>query len=137
MRPKDVQPAIKLTLPDVQKQFEVWRSTKRRRAPIPEELWQAAVALFPGNSVQQLSKSLHLSHADLKRRVLAKQTDTTSEAISTPGFVEVDISRSVSPLECIFEMESENGIKTKLSVKGVNSFDLMGLANAFWGERRS
>ena len=60
-----------------------------------------------------------------------------SEAISTPGFVEVDISRSVSPLECIFEVEGGNGIKTKLSVKGVNGFDLMGLADAFWGKAHS
>jgi hypothetical protein len=136
MRQKDVQLAIKLTLTDVQKQFEVWRSTKRRRAPIPEELWQAAVALFPGNSVQELSKALHLSHADLKRRVLAKQTDIASEAILTPGFVELDIGHSVSPLECIFEMENASGAKTKLSVKGTG-FDLMGLADAFWGKAHS
>jgi hypothetical protein len=134
MRQKDVL-AIKLTLPDVQKQFEVWRSTKRRRDPIPEELWQAAVALFPGNSVQQLSKALHLSHADLKRRVLPKQTDITFDAISTPGFVELDIGHSISPLECIFEMENASGAKTKLSIKGAG-LDLMGLAEAFWSKGR-
>lgn len=128
-------PAIKLTLPDVQKQFEVWRSTKRRRDPIPEELWQAAVALTPDYSVQQISRVLHLSHADLKRRVLDREGDILSETVSDPGFVELDIGRSVSPLECIFEAENASGAKTKLSIKGTG-LDVMGLAEAFWSKGR-
>jgi len=136
MSRKDV-PAIKLTLSEVCEQFEIWRKTKQKRDPIPEELWQAAVTLAPDYSIQEISKTLHLSYPDLKRRILAVRGDVLPETVLTPGFVELDIGRSVSPLECVFEVEDASGAKTKLSVKGPAGLDLRGLAEAFWGKGHS
>ena len=59
-------PALK----DVRQQFESWRESRAsKRDRIPDHLWQAAVKLCREHSVYQVSKSLGLCSADLKKRI--------------------------------------------------------------------
>jgi hypothetical protein len=64
--------------------FEQWRSTRQGRSKIPDELWQAAVALHGRYSASQLCRELHLSAGALRSR-LPKATPKT--AVSRPVFV--------------------------------------------------
>src|SRR5437868_14318228 len=41
--------------------FEHWRATRSGRGKIPEELWQAVIALRDRYSASQLCRELHLS----------------------------------------------------------------------------
>lgn len=56
------------TLEQVHTLFSEWRQTKKRRDPIPETLWRAAVSLTEVHSVNEIARHLHLSHKDLKVR---------------------------------------------------------------------
>jgi hypothetical protein len=64
--------------------FEQWRSTRQGRSKIPDELWQAAVALHGRYSASQLCRELHLSAGALRSRL--PQT-TPNPAVSRPVFV--------------------------------------------------
>ena len=52
----------KLTLEQVQEQFEHWRQSRGKRGAIPDALWQAAVMLFPDYALHRISKALRLKH---------------------------------------------------------------------------
>ena len=64
--------------------FEQWRSTRQGRSKIPDELWQAAVALHGRYSASQLCRELHLSAGALRSRLEKVMPETAS---SRPTFV--------------------------------------------------
>jgi hypothetical protein len=66
--------------------FEHWRATRQGRSKIPDELWQAAVALHGRYSASQLCRELRLSAGALRSR-LAKIA--SAESSSRPAFVPV------------------------------------------------
>lgn len=53
---------------EAQELFDQWRQTKKRRGPIPDTLWRAAVSLTEAYSVNEVARYLHLSHKHLKAR---------------------------------------------------------------------
>ena len=63
MPPASDDPARTRTL------FEQWRSTRKSRSKIPEELWQAVIALHGRYSASQLCHELHLSAGALRSRL--------------------------------------------------------------------
>src|SRR5438309_5334551 len=64
--------------------FEQWRATRVGRSKIPDELWQAAVALHGRYSASQLCRELHLSAGALRSRLEKVMPETAS---SRPTFV--------------------------------------------------
>src|SRR4051794_22677899 len=64
--------------------FEQWRSTRQGRSKIPDELWQAAVALHGRYSASQLCRELRLSAGALRSRLPKTMPKTT---VSRPAFV--------------------------------------------------
>jgi hypothetical protein len=65
-------PIGKPTIEEVQEQFILWRSTRRCRGPVPEQLWEAAVRLAEDYSIGQICKVLGLNNRQLKRRALVQ-----------------------------------------------------------------
>lgn len=49
--------------------FEQWRATRAGRAPVPDELWAATLALCDRYSVSRLCRELHLSARSLRARL--------------------------------------------------------------------
>ena len=64
--------------------FEQWRATRKGRSKIPDELWQAAVALHGRYSASQLCQELRLSAGALRSR-LPKTVPVKSSSV--PAFV--------------------------------------------------
>lgn len=64
--------------------FEQWRTTRVGRSKIPDELWQAAIALHGRYSASQLCHELRLSAGALRSRL--PQTTLTKSA-PPPAFV--------------------------------------------------
>jgi hypothetical protein len=64
--------------------FEQWRATRQGRSKIPEELWQAAVALHGRYSASQLCRELRLSAGALRSHLQKAMPETAS---SRPAFV--------------------------------------------------
>ncbi len=120
------------TFSTVQSIFAAWRKNKQSKC-IPEELWEAAVALSPEYSIHKISRGLSLSHADLKKRIASTKTRSACNSNLSHGFVAIDIPRMHSA-ECIIEMEHRTGNKMKMHFKGTVDLDLQSFAESFWSE---
>ena len=123
---------LRPTLEDIQNQFETWRRTRQRRAPIPARLWEAAVNLSEDYSILQISKVLRLNYTDLKHRVLAQTDEEIVNAKHNLPFIELDFEQTKSPNHCVIEMEKSNGAKLKMYFTGERSLDLLELGKSFW-----
>src|SRR3954453_6864954 len=64
--------------------FEHWRATRSGRGKIPEELWQAVIALRDRYPASQLCRELHLSAGALRARLCEAEAQP---APATPEFV--------------------------------------------------
>src|SRR3954453_21580021 len=66
--------------------FEQWRATRSSlHEKIPEELWQAVIALRDRYPVSQLCRELHLSAGALRARL--REAEVQPVAPATPEFV--------------------------------------------------
>jgi len=78
-------------LTHVADRFAHWRQTRTTPAePIPQYLWEYAIALTTVFSISRVATRLHVSGGELKKRCTAYHAalDVPASA-ATPGFVEV------------------------------------------------
>ncbi len=124
--------AVKPTLEFVRNQFEAWRKKRSRRRPIPEALWQSAMALCNEHSIFEVSQALRMNYTGLKERVL-KARGMEPVVRERPGFVKLDLEVPIGSSECLVEMEAPNGARMRMSFKGgARDFDPVELGRAFW-----
>ena len=64
--------------------FEHWRATRSGRGKIPEELWQAVIALRDRYPASQLCRELHLSAGALRARLREAEAQSTAPAEFVP-----------------------------------------------------
>jgi hypothetical protein len=101
-------------LEQVHELFERWRKDKTGRDPIPESLWEAAVSLTDGYSINKIARCLRVNHNDLKNRARSQIT-----------FVELPVAASI---ECTIEIEKPTG--ERMRIKG--NCNVAELAREFW-----
>ena len=75
--------------------FEQWRATRQGRAKIPDELWQAVVALHGRYSASQLCRELRLSAAALREHLPPVSAEKTRPG---PTFVPLAPAGSSQPV---------------------------------------
>lgn len=61
---------LKSKLEKVRERFDDWRATRLKLGKIPEELWEAAIGLYPEYSICKIAETLRLNHGKLKKRIL-------------------------------------------------------------------
>ena len=128
---KDVR-AIAQDLEGVRRQFEDWRSRRKRGERIPAELWQAAVSLFPRCSVHQFARALRLGHEDVRNRVEHERTEGASDY----HFWDFRVSELPTNIgECRLRAEDGAGRKVELELKSIAAGQLLQLLAGLWGER--
>lgn len=121
----------KQRLEAVQVQFSDWRKNRKKRDRIPESLWDAAVSLSDGFSINELSKALHLNHSSLKDRIESIPNSPTEELLP-PTFIELPpLKPSADSLEVNLELEKA-GARMKVHVKG--RIDVASLVQTFWSQ---
>ena len=115
--------------------FEQWRATRSGlREKIPEELWQAGVALRNRYPVSQLCRELHLSAGALRSR-LPKTTPVTPSG--GPAFVPLltDSSGWPTPMEATAEIrlvwERSDGTRLHLCLPVSQAAQVAALCTAF------
>jgi hypothetical protein len=118
------------TMEEAGQLFDEWRKERKRRTPIPEELWKAAICLTRQHSIQKVSKYLHLSYNELKLRAGKSNGNVVSKTPAASRFIELDV---LPATECTIEIEKPGGAKMKISIKGRSDLDLMEFGRAFWG----
>lgn len=126
---------IKPSLEETQKKFEEWRSTKSKRCPIPEKLWEEAISLYPAHSINQISRALSLNYVDLKGRIQHKASSHTPTS-SSPDFIEIGMIESQLETEWIMELEEQNGSRMRLTFRGKREVSFVEMARAFWSKDR-
>ena len=57
--------------------FEVWRRTRKVGTRIPKQLWSLAVKLVDGHGLNRTASVLGLDYYSLKKRVEARNPDST------------------------------------------------------------
>ena len=119
-------------LKQAQEQFEHWRQSRKKRGPIPDELWELAVSLYPNYSLYRISKVLRLNYTDLKHRVNVHRSACDQSDVSTAGFIELSLSDPMRPAECMIEMTDEKGASLRMHFKGQAGLDLLELSKVFW-----
>src|SRR3954462_6966305 len=80
--------------------FEQWRPTRQGRSKIPDELWQAVVALHDRYSASQLCHELHLSAGSMRARLREPQKATPPSRAAFVPLRRVDfrVSASAEPI---------------------------------------
>jgi hypothetical protein len=118
--------------------FEHWRATRQCRSKIPEELWQAAIALHGRYSASQLCHELRLSAGALRSRLTEGACETFS---ARPAFVPVrtepgDWPAPTVPLVSVAEVrlvwERADGTRLHLSVPASQWTLIEALCTAFF-----
>jgi len=84
------------TLESIAQQFQTWRSTRSRREPIPQHLWQAAIAICRVHSISHVSQRLRLSYTDLRKRLNLPQPRIPADSLA-PEFTEINLNSLFQP----------------------------------------
>lgn len=120
------------TIEQVQSRFQQWRKTRRGKAPIPDELWEAAAALARRDGVNRTATALGLDGSKLKRRMgesAAAATRRTAKA--PPAFVELmaPANPAANRPGYTIELEGRHG-KLRIHCQGATAAELAGLSRA-------
>lgn len=117
--PKDLRQA--------RSRFQAWRSGRRGRGRIPEELWQVAVGLVRQHGVSRTAAVLGLDYYCLKKR--AEQSAKVLPA-RRPTFVEVPSPVLVGK-QALFELDQGAGAILRVQLVGYDTADLEALVRHF------
>lgn len=118
-------------LQEVSALFAQWRSTRKPRTRIPEQLWQAAVDLSPFYATHRIARALRLNYSELKDRIKKR---IPQERVAE--FVEVDMRQLWSASPCVLELRSPGGFELKIHNFDRIQSQLACLVNCFVGRRR-
>ena len=119
-----------VSLEEVKARFEEWRLNRKGKAPIPDELWGAAVEVARREGISRTSTELRVEWNHLKRRMAA--SSGTSSKPAPPRFVELVAPRGESLPECVIELEGRHA-KLRIQLKDVSASYLAALSRELWG----
>ena len=108
--------------------FEAWRQTCQVGTRIPEKLWSLAVSLAAVHGLSRTASALRLDYNLLKKRVAAKNSNSSSAA---PQFIELTPPLQAPSKECIVEFEDGSGARIRVHLRGCDAPDLVALGRTF------
>ena len=118
--------------------FEEWRATRQGRSKIPEELWQAVVALHDRYSASQLCRELRLSAGALRSHL---QEAARVQPSARPVFVSLPAPPLRGPAPAAFTVpveeirllwERADGTRLQVCLPVSQGAQLASLCTAFW-----
>ena len=126
----------KPTLEDVAEKYDYRRKNRKKRSPIPEELWEAAVGLTDQYASNVIANRLRLSPTGFKERVRqSMERDSLRDGMGV-HFVEIPAVSHLHPLDCELTMESPSGATMKILFKGGREIDFLEWGKLFWSQGR-
>ena len=116
---------------EVRERFAEWRRTRAKKARIPEELWDAAVAVARRNGVNRTAQTLHLDGGKLMRRMVAAGSESERKPEDAPtAFIEFVSSQPDVRLECVVEAERPGVGTVRVQLKAVTMREVAELSRA-------
>jgi len=126
-----------LALEEVAKHIEQWRAGKKKGERIPQQLWDEALGLVDRYGISQVSRTLHLSYTELKKRqkiIEAGQHRQPPSAERT--FVEIDralVDQAAESADEAVWMELERPDGLRLRIHPTDGVDMLALVDRFMG----
>jgi hypothetical protein len=117
--------------------IEKWRKTRKKRSPMPEPLWAAAVKLAQSDGIYPIARALQLNYQSLQCRVAIASSATShrTEAGTARGFVELSsplpIASSSSSSGPVLELSDGDGGTLTIRLPAEGALDVERLAEAF------
>ena len=122
------EPGRSPRLERVRQRLERWRRTRPHpRAPIPEPIWAAAVALVAQYGVYGTARGVHLDYGALKAHV-----DAAARPRVPSGFVELPAPPPSVGDACVVEIDGPRAT-VRLRLTGVSLADLADLSRTLAG----
>ena len=128
-RPNETQATQRLQ--EVRRRVDVWRWTRLKRSPMPEELWARATRLAQSLGVWRVARDVGLCYESLKRRVEEKAPRKEPGAMR---FVEVrgsDLMDVASSDGTVVELHATDGTRLRVRLGGSAQVDMVALVAAF------
>jgi hypothetical protein len=124
--------AIPDELEQLRRRFEEFRNIRSGHARLPEALWVAAAELARRYGVNPTAQALGLEYGGLRKRVENQdQSKAKRKKTEGPSFMEFVAPGAKAVTNCTVEVESAQGGKLKLELKGVAICELVSLIQAF------
>ncbi len=120
-----------LELQRVRRRIEVWRWTRLKRSPMPEDLWTQATKLAEALGVWRAARDLGLCYESLKRRVEEKASRKQADAVR---FVEVrgtELMDLASSNGTVVELHATDGTRMTVRLGSGAQVDLQALVASF------
>ena len=122
--------------------IEVWRQSRPKSRPMPEELWQEASAAARRLGSGRVARALGLNYETLKQRVLSNGAGRRRGGVrrkvqpESAGFVELSgfpaLCPSAASDEMVVDMVAADGMRLTIRVKAASA-NVPALINAFRG----
>ena len=120
---------VPIGMEKARQRFERWRSTRlSRRSPIPDALWNAAVAVARQHGRYATSRALGLGYGALKKRMDAAEV----RRAASPTFVELATPTPHGAGECVIEIDGARDTVC-IRVPGLTLSDLATLSRTLAG----
>ena len=129
-------------LAGVVKQFEEWRTNRRKIERIPEALWQSATALHPRYSVCRIARALRLNFVELRDRIhsaakAAGRANRKSKLTSVERLHFMELPTTAAgggQSECQLKVRNgRRGTRITLRFKGSGVGQLLETLRGLWG----
>lgn len=120
-----------LELQGVRRRIDVWRWTRLKRSPMPEDLWIQATKLADAHGVWRTARELGLCYESLKRRVEEKASRKQAGAVR---FVEVraaELMDQTSSNDTVVELHATDGTRMTVRLGSGAQVDLQTLVASF------
>ena len=115
--------------------IEKWRRTRKKRSPMPEPLWAAAVELAQSEGVYPIARALRVNYQSLQCRVAIASSRARPGPGAPRGFVELSsplpIAPPRSPCGPVLELSDGNGATLTIRFPAERELDVERLAAAF------
>lgn len=120
-----------IKLEAVERAFARWRRAKKSPSePVPEGLWDQALAAAQVHGRSRTAKRLGLNHSILKSRV-----EQASLGARTPEFVELPLANLLAgpTREATFELADDAGRRLLVTLPGLTPHEVAAIACQLWG----
>lgn len=97
------------SIEQLRQKIEHWRKTRQRRTRMPQELWEAAVAVAREHGVHATARALRIGYEGLRARV-GKTPERAGRQQARPKFVELGPGLAIGGASVV-ELQSASGTK--------------------------
>jgi hypothetical protein len=123
---------------EVRRRIEDWRTTRRKRTAMPEELWVEAAALAEEHGVSRVARALKVHYGSLKRRVEQGVGCGEVSEERSGGFIELSMAEVMprpAAVSTVVKLSRGDGAEATVELGAGEIVDIVGLAEALWSRR--